>query len=193
MDFHNSYNSHQFLTGVGQTDQLTGYVHFVVRSIHGLKFAADWKEKGTTTEGHEWKKDYLDRLFIFQEQDAIKDAERYAGQMGKKKLHSAQRKFKARHEKVVAARNHILWLYDVVSIIYILMSTMIIFHSLVQPYYWILSGLLIPKSKQRAAQEHLERCSHISSTTSRKTLRKSSTIVKKNRICKAAWSKHYCD
>jgi hypothetical protein len=72
-------------------------------------------DKGTNSQGREWKKDYLDRLFILQEQEAIVEAGRFAGQLGKKKLQSARKKFKARHEKVVAARNHIYQLYQMVS------------------------------------------------------------------------------
>jgi hypothetical protein len=106
----------QFLNDTSQTDHVTAYVHFVVRAIYGLKFSADWRDKGTTAEGREWKKDYLDRLFATQEQEAIVEAGRYAGQLGKKKKQSARQKFKAKHEKVVAARNHIRRLYDVVSL-----------------------------------------------------------------------------
>ena len=98
-----------------QTDLITAYVLFVIRAVFGLKFAADWIDKGTSSEGREWKRDYLDRLFILQEQEAIVEAGRFAGQRGKKKLQSAQKKFKARHEKVVAARNHIRRLYEMVS------------------------------------------------------------------------------
>ena len=52
---------------------------------------------------------------MLQEQGAIKEAERFAGQLGKKKMQSARKKFRDRHEKVVAARNHIRRLYNVVS------------------------------------------------------------------------------
>ena len=78
----------QFLNDGHQTDLVTAYVLFSVRAIYRLKFAEDWMRKGTTTEGREWKRDYLDWLFILQEKEATEEAKRFAGQMGKKKLQS---------------------------------------------------------------------------------------------------------
>jgi hypothetical protein len=98
-----------------QTDHITAFVHHVVRTVHTIKFSYEWLEKACTANGRQWKQEYLERLFQSVEPEAIKQIELSGTESQRyKKLKKHRQRFKARHEKVVASRNHIRRLYTIV-------------------------------------------------------------------------------
>lgn len=105
----------QYLASVSQTDNIMGYVHYVVRTVHTIKFADEWQERAGTVAGRHWKHNYLERLFQHLESDEINriqlsrpDSER------DQKLKKLRKRFKDKYEKVIASRNHVLKLYTIV-------------------------------------------------------------------------------
>jgi hypothetical protein len=90
-------------------------VHYVIRTIHTIKFSSEWLVKAHTADGRTWKKDYLERSFQSAESDAIKLIENSGRTTeSRKKMQKLRSSFRGRHEKVVASRNHVRRLYVVV-------------------------------------------------------------------------------
>jgi hypothetical protein len=97
-------------------DSISGYVHFVVRSVHVLKFSIEWDHKRRDPVGRERKAEYVEGLYRSLEKDNIAAIERaFMGKRKREKLSALKRKFVAKHEKVIASRNHIRKLYRKVS------------------------------------------------------------------------------
>jgi hypothetical protein len=94
---------------------LSGYIRYVIRTIHVIKFAIDWKEKESTAEGRGWKHNYRQKLFDREQNQEVAQIEATCiGKRKEKKLIGLCRRFGVRHEKLVTARNHIRKLYEMV-------------------------------------------------------------------------------
>ncbi|KAF8221405.1 hypothetical protein L208DRAFT_1382279 [Tricholoma matsutake] len=48
-----------YLTSVMQMDNIMAYVHYVIRTVHTIKFLNEWLQKTDTSDGQHWKKDYV--------------------------------------------------------------------------------------------------------------------------------------
>jgi hypothetical protein len=90
-------------------------VHYVVRTVHTIKFADEWQERAGTAEGRHWKQNYLERSFQYLESDEINRIQLSGmDREGDQKLKKLRKRFKAKYEKVIASRNHVLKLYTIV-------------------------------------------------------------------------------
>lgn len=106
----------QYLLSSEETNNVTVYIEFVVRCIHGIKFSNEWLDKGQSVQGRRWKDDYIERLCESEEGAALRAARNFLGAQGTKKVREIERRFKAKHQKVVAARNHVRQLYNLVGV-----------------------------------------------------------------------------
>jgi hypothetical protein len=90
----------------------------IVKQIEAIKFAVDWRRKGTRAGGKAYKQAFVQKAF---DRDPEHSCLRINGNPEDKKIYQKTlRAFKVRYGKTITARNYLLQLYEQVFLIYII-------------------------------------------------------------------------
>lgn len=89
------------------------FLRLFIRQVEAIKFAIEWRRKGTTRGGKSYKTDFLLKAF---RQDSTYVDVRPDSQMDTQAAYKkALKNFKSQHMKTITARNYLLRLYENVS------------------------------------------------------------------------------